>query len=144
MSGRRSADIPSRPGDEVDEVRPYLGQDIPGEPEDADNGKNLKELEPVLSPHFGLDKFAAFSVHLDGTGCGREPTGGYVLLHEGVLLVPSVSEPQFKFLAALEGDIGDAESPPVEIDRLGRTALEVCAGEAKIVLTKLATAIRRC
>ena len=76
MSGRRSAETLSRPCDEVDEVGPYLGQDIPREPEDADNDKNLKELEPVLSPDFGLDEFAAFSIDRDGTGCGREPTGG--------------------------------------------------------------------
>ena len=30
----------------------------------------------------------------------------------------------------------------MEVDRLGRAALEVCAGEAKIIFAKLATAIK--
>jgi hypothetical protein len=108
---------------------------IPHQAEDAHDGKDLEDLPPLPRPHLGLDV-----VPLDARR-GREAACGEILLHEGVLLVPLLAEPDVEGLGVVEGDVGDAELAPEEVDRLGWAALEVRAGEAEEVLAVLTTAI---
>jgi hypothetical protein len=98
---------------------PHPRQKVPHKPKPNQDGKDLHKLPGVFGPHRRLDivLLAAFQ--------WREATCREVLFHELVLFVEARAEPGVKLVGVIEGDVGDFEAPPVEVDRLWRAALEV-------------------
>jgi hypothetical protein len=101
---------------------------VQSQPEHPDNRKYLQDLPGVLSLDLGLDE-----VDLGGSHTWKAARG-QVLFDQCVLLVPLVSEPELKLLRVVEGNVRDAEAAPVKVDRLGRLALKICAGETEELL----------
>lgn len=97
----------------------------------------------MSSPHLSL-KVALVTRGDSVGGTGGKATSGNVLFHQGILLVPPITEPHVKLFGALKGDIGNAEAAPVEVDRLGWLATEIRAGEREEVLAKLSSSVVLC
>ena len=90
--------------------------------------------------HLGLKE--AFVARRDSFRRTRgEATCGEILLHEGILLVPTFAEPLVKFIRVVERNIGNTEAAPVKVDRFRRLATEICAKECEEILTELASPI---
>lgn len=122
-------------------ARPRLEQHIDKQGKRADNTKNLEELPRVSRPHLGLEE-RLLPLGEGVGGAGREAAGGDVLFQEGVLLVPALAQPVVKGLLGVQRDVGHTEAAPVEVDRLGRLAADVGAGEGEDLFSKLAAAGR--
>jgi hypothetical protein len=95
----------------------------------------LKNLPRVSSSNLSLDILSLTGHH------GRESAVRHVLLHQGVLEGPLLSQPEIKDLLIVQRDVGDSEATPIKVDRLGRAALEVSAGEAEIILAILSSTV---
>lgn len=101
--------------------RPDPHQNPPNQIDSAQNDVDPRKFASILGPNLGLD----VSVGADVVGSAREASSVEVILYEGVFLVPPFTEPGVELGVVFEGDVIDAESAPVKVDRLGWTALEV-------------------
>lgn len=121
---------------------PKLYDQVPEEAEDTENNKYPEELPPVFCLYFGLDEVWHFGVGFPGLG-GQpwEASRARISLQKRILLVPSFPQPCFKLLRVVQRHLIDAETAPIEVDRLGRLALEICAGQAEKFFAVSATAV---
>lgn len=117
---------------------PRLGEDIHQEHGNAEYAVDLGELPPVFGSNLGLNKaLSAIPFGHGLAGAGRESASGEVLLHQGVLLVPTFTEPDVKGLCVAEWDISNTEAAPVEVDGLWGPTLKVSTRQREVLLTVL-------
>jgi hypothetical protein len=119
---------------------PGLEEEVDKQAEGAEHTEDLEELPGISSSNFGLEE--TFVTLVKGVGRAlREAAGREVLLHEGVLLVPPLSQPDIEILLVVQGDVGDTETAPVKIDRLWRLSADVGAREGEDLLSEFAAAV---
>ena len=78
---------------------------------------------------------------LCGCGCfaGWEATSREVLVYEGVLFVPAVSEPELKFLRRVEGHIRYGKAAPVHVYGRRWLPLKIHGAEGEEVLAEFSS-----
>lgn len=96
--------------------------------------EDLQNLPGILCAHLCLHKVGGRLDH------GREASRRHVLLHEFVLLVPLVTQPQVKLLLVVERDVCNTETAPVEVDGFRRTTFKVSAIQPEELLSVFASA----
>lgn len=121
---------------------PHLEGEVDHQAEGAEDSKNLEKLERIPSSHFGLEK-RLLALGQDLGGARREPAGGDVLLHEGILFVPPLPKPDVELLQVAQRDIIETESAPVKVDGFWWLSSDVRASKSEDDFAKFAPAVKR-